>query len=129
MTKLQKKYEEYLEIKRRYIEFREDIMKEPRRKLKSYNKDLQVEALETEFGEILQRKRKKAWDIYKKLYFKNLNKADADMFVKLANEIMGYTEFLNKGEIEVWMVSRDLVQAYGQAFVGTQDEYDQKSIL
>jgi len=129
MNKLKKKYEEYMRTKERYLKFREEVMKEPRKKLESYTNDLQLEALETEFSEMLQRKKKKAWGIYKKLYFEKLNAKDVETFISLADEIMEYDEFLTDGESQVWQVSRDLVIAYNEAFIGTEDEYNQKTIL
>jgi hypothetical protein len=129
MTKLKRKYEEYKRIEERYLKFREEVMEEPRKKLKKFTSDLKLDAAETEFHDLLQRKKKQAWSIYKKLYLKQMRPSDVEKFISIADEIMEYPDFLSDKERQVWEVSRDLVRAYDEAFVGTEDEYNQKSIL
>jgi len=129
MISLQKRYKKYKKNQKIFIEKRRKLLKEPEDTLAKISDDLNLFSLKGDFEKALNKTMSRAWKLYQRIYTGSPTAKDIDTFIKIADEIMIYDDFISEDQLRVWKVSRDLIWAYKTAFKGTQDEYDQASIV
>ena len=128
MNKLREKYKEFKSRQSDYVNRREELLRGPEKKAAEIAEDLGVHTLREEVQKLLKKKLATAWRLYRKIWDGEPTEKDIEKFLELADEVIKYDDFMTEDNIKVWMVTRDLVWSYKQAFKGTQDEFDQQEI-
>jgi len=122
MSKLQKKYEEFILNHGEYVKLRKELLRKPEEDAAKLAEDIGIFALKTEASDLLEKKKNQAWRLYKSIWGGEPSKRDIDKFLKLADEILVCKELYSEDMERVWQVSRDLVWSYGQVFDKDKDE-------
>ena len=122
MSKLQKKYEEFILNHGEYVKLRKELLRKPEEAASKLAEDIGIYTLRTEATNLLEKKKKQAWRLYKKIWDGQPSKGDIDKFLKLVDEILACKELYSEDMEKVWRVSRDLIWSYGQIFDKNKDE-------